>query len=85
MSAKVVDQVVRALLPTYSSIIGRDVRIDYSGCKCIVLANELLTDEFSDAEAPVVRRSRYPLERSAIEMRLKILGKSRRRRCCSGH
>jgi signal transduction histidine kinase len=52
-----VDQVIRDLLPTYSSIIGRDIRINYSGCKCVVLANELLTDVISNIIGNSIKHS----------------------------
>ena len=56
-----VGEVIRGLLPKYSGAAGRDVRIDYHGGDCHVMANELLTDVFSNIIGNAIKHSEGPL------------------------
>ena len=52
-----VDLVIRELVSTYSNLVGRDIQINYTGCKCTVIANELLTDVFSNIIGNAIKHS----------------------------
>ncbi len=56
-----VSQVIGDLLPKYSGMEGRDVHIDFHGCDCFVMANELLTDVFSNIIGNAIKHSTGPL------------------------
>jgi signal transduction histidine kinase len=56
-----VGEVIRELMPKYSGATGRDIRIDYHGGDCYVMANELLTDVFSNIIGNAIKHSSGPL------------------------
>ena len=56
-----VGEVVRELLPKCSTMAGRDIRVNYHGNDCFVMANELLTDVFSNIIGNAVKHSQGPL------------------------
>lgn len=49
--------VIRDLIPKYSSIPGRAISIHFSGCDCTVMANELLTDVFTNLLGNAIKHS----------------------------
>jgi PAS domain S-box-containing protein len=63
-----VSRVIGDLLPKYSGMGGRDVHIDFHGCDCFVMANELLTDVFSNIIGNAIKHSTGPL---TIEISIK--------------
>jgi PAS domain S-box-containing protein len=56
-----VGNVIRDLLPKCSSPADRDIRINYRGDDCHVMANELLTDVFSNIIGNAIKHSHGPL------------------------
>jgi PAS domain S-box-containing protein len=56
-----VGEVVRELLPKCSTMAGRDIRVNYRGNDCFVMANELLTDVFSNIIGNAIKHSQGPL------------------------
>jgi PAS domain S-box-containing protein len=56
-----VGEVIRDLLPKCSSMAGRDIRVNYHGDDCYVMANELLTDVFSNIIGNAIKHSRGSL------------------------
>jgi PAS domain S-box-containing protein len=71
-----VDQVIRDLIPTFSSILGRDIRIHYTGCKCTILANELLTDVFTNIIGNSIKHSIGQLIINITLEKVRVEGKS---------
>ena len=53
--------VIGDILPKYSSVAGREVHIDLHGCDCFVMANDLLTDVFSNIIGNAIKHSSGPL------------------------
>ncbi|HEY3272513.1 MAG TPA: PAS domain S-box protein, partial [Methanocella sp.] len=56
-----IDKVIRDLLPKCSSMAGRDIRVNYHGDVCYVMANELLSDVFSNIIGNAIKHSQGPL------------------------
>jgi PAS domain S-box-containing protein len=56
-----VSNVIREVLPKCSSVAGRDVRVDFHGGDCFVMANDLLTDVFSNIIGNAIKHSTGPL------------------------
>jgi PAS domain S-box-containing protein len=56
-----INELVYDLLPKCSSMAGRDIRVNYNGCDCFVMANELLTDVFSNIIVNAIKHSHGPL------------------------
>lgn len=63
-----VDEVITDLVSTYSNLVGREIQINYTGCKCTVMANELLTDVFSNIIGNAIKHS---LGQLIISIRMK--------------
>jgi signal transduction histidine kinase len=56
-----VGEVIRELLSKYSTTAGSDIRINYRGNDCFVMANDLPTDVFSNIIGNAVKHSQGPL------------------------
>ncbi|MGA9141583.1 MAG: PAS domain S-box protein [Methanocella sp.] len=54
-------EVIREVLPKCSGVAGRDIRVDFHGCDCFVVANDLLTDVFSNIIGNAIKHSIGPL------------------------
>ncbi len=52
-----VSEVIREVLPKCSSVAGRDIRVNFSGCDCYVMANDLLADVFSNIIGNAIKHS----------------------------
>jgi PAS domain S-box-containing protein len=55
-----IGELVDKLLPRCSSA-GRDIHVNYHGCDCYVMANELLSDVFSNIIGNAIKHSEGPL------------------------
>jgi signal transduction histidine kinase len=54
--------IIRAIMPRYSNIAGRDIKINFTEDReCLVWANDLLADVFSNIIGNTIKHSRGPL------------------------
>ncbi|OPY29526.1 MAG: putative diguanylate cyclase [Methanocella sp. PtaU1.Bin125] len=53
--------VIGDVLPRYAGVSGRDIRFEFNGCDCFVMANDLLFDVFSNIIGNAIKHSSGPL------------------------
>ena len=54
-------QVLSKLIPKFSAAPDRDITVTYTGCECAVIANDLLSDLFSNILGNAIKHSSGPL------------------------
>ncbi len=74
-----VGDIISRLIPQYSNVAGRNITINFKADgDCVVMANDLLTDVFSNIIGNAVKHSSGPL---TIDIRLAVTGPEDRRQC----